>query len=422
MPVMSSDFLQYDSISLFHPTGVIRAKIELPGSKSESNRVLILKALHNRDFTIEGLSDSDDTVLLQTILNKDVKKGVINCHMAGTAYRFLLAYYASKPGYDVLLTGAPRMLERPVGPLVAALRKLGADITYLGRDGYPPVRIQGKDLGKHYVEVDGSISSQFISALMLIGTKMKDGLRIRIVGQQVSVPYIYMTAATIQRLGLQVMVQLPDIFISPSTLKADKIRVEPDWSAASYWYSIALLSKKAEIFLPGLRIPSMQGDSAVRGFFDRLGVETVYLGPGIRLFKKSLHDCDSGELLLNFLDTPDLAQTLAVAISAKGVKAQLTGLKTLRIKETDRIEALIQELSKFSVQSRTGVDYIQISGGFSFKKHTKISTYGDHRMAMAFAPLGLMGEISIQNPGVVAKSYPKFWMDLTKAGFLINPG
>lgn len=420
MPVMSYEFLQYDSISVFHPTGVIRTKIELPGSKSESNRLLILKALHNRELDIMGLSESDDTVLLQKILDNDLKEGVVDCHMAGTSYRFLLAYFASMPGCDVLLTGAPRMLERPIGPLVAALRNLGADITYMGKDGYPPVRIQGKDLTEHYVEIDGSTSSQFISALMLIGTKMKSGLHIRITGRQVSVPYIYLTASTLQRLGFHVSIQLPDITILPATIKVSRVRVEPDWSAASYWYLVALLSKEAEIFLPGLRIPSMQGDSALRGYFDMLGVETVYLGSGIRLFRNSMREINSEALFLNFIDTPDIAQTIAVALAASGIKGYLTGLNTLRIKETNRIEALVNELSKFSVQCEFGNDCIRLNGGFTFAENTLINTYGDHRMAMAFAPLGIFGKIFIEHPGVVSKSYPNFWSDLIHAGFLIQ--
>lgn len=398
-----------------HPSGRLVGRVELPGSKSESNRLLILSALYPNALEIKGLSNAEDTRILREILTADRGDGEIYCHMAGTAFRFLTAYYAAKPGVCVTLTGAPRMCERPIGPLVDALRQLGADIRYAQREGYPPLEIKGLQLGGGEVIIDGSTSSQFISALMLIGCTLDVGLRIRITGYPVSVPYLYLTAGTLWQLGLKVDVRLPEIMLYPSQPQRSVVRVEPDWSSASYWYLMTLLSREAEIYLPGLRIPSMQGDSVVRGYFDALGVETVFIGSGIRIFKKDFHREEF--LKLDLINTPDLAQTLAVALCAMGQKAILTGLDTLPIKETNRIHALAAELTRCGASVESGDNYLKINSAMSLSDNIRIRTYGDHRMAMAFAPLGLLQPVIVESPSVVAKSYPTFWSDLGAMGF-----
>ncbi|MFN4299573.1 MAG: 3-phosphoshikimate 1-carboxyvinyltransferase [Thermaurantimonas sp.] len=402
-------------VKVSHPTGRLIGRIPLPGSKSESNRLLILSALYPGTIQISGLSNADDTQLLSEILAAQRYQGRVDCRMAGTAFRFLTAFYAATPGTHVRLTGSERMLERPVGHLVDALRQLGADIRYLGREGFPPLEIRGRRLNGHQVAIDGTTSSQFITALMLIGCTLPSGLRIHIRGYPVSVPYIYLTASTLYQAGLKVDIRLPEIILYPSRPTKSRVHVEPDWSAASYWYLMALLSRQAELFLPGLRIPSMQGDSVVRGYFDALGVETVFLGAGIRIFKKS----SEKSLLhhINLRDTPDLAQTLAVALAATGHSSCLTGLDTLPIKETDRIRALASELTHCGADVEGSTNQLTIHKGIDLRENLQIHTYGDHRMAMAFAPLALIRPIAIENPAVVTKSYPTFWHDLSRLGF-----
>lgn len=405
-------------LRISHPTGQLCGRIELPGSKSESNRLLILWALFPGKLTIRGLSSADDTRLLHQILANKRLQGTVDCHMAGTAYRFLTAYYAATPGAHVLLTGARRMLERPIGPLVDALRQLGADVRYVGKEGFPPLEIRGNQLTGSQVSIDGTTSSQFITALMLIGCTLPQGLRIRIQGYPVSVPYLYLTASTLWHLGLKVEIRLPEIVLYPSQPREALVRVEPDWSSASYWYLLALLSRRTEVYLPGLRIPSMQGDSAVRGYFDQLGVETVFLGSGIRIFKKT--KSPTHPFLLDLRDTPDLAQTLAVALAASGQRGMLTGLDTLPVKETDRLQALLNELTRCGAKAEGSTNVLHILSPIHLQPDQVIHTYGDHRMAMAFAPLALHKPIVIENPSVVAKSYPTFWEDLKKVGFVLE--
>lgn len=415
---MDSVAMERGFIRVFHPTGKVFGKITLPGSKSESNRLLILSALYSDVVTINGLSSAEDTVILSQILREGRMEGTIDCRMAGTTFRFLTAYYAAQPRAHVVLTGADRMLRRPIGPLVDALNKLGADIHYLQEHGYPPLEIHGRSLPGGATEIDGSTSSQFISALMLIGCSLPEGLRIRIKGHPVSIPYIYLTASTMWQVGLKVDVRLPEIVMYPSAPRKLVARVEPDWSSASYWYLIALLSRHAEVYLPGLRLPSMQGDAAIRGLFEALGVETISIGSGIRLRKVPVFNDDY--FTADLRNNPDLAQTLAVALAAVGRNGLLTGLDTLPIKETDRIAALKCELIKCGVEVHDSRNSLEIIGRFSPPERLQISTYGDHRMAMAFAPLGLIHPVEIQDPGVVSKSYPTFWNDLNAMGFEVE--
>lgn len=415
---MESEDKDTGFVHVLHPTGKVMGKISLPGSKSESNRLLILSAIYPNTIDISGLSSSEDTKLLHKIVTESVNEGIIDCRMAGTTLRFLTAYYSANPGSRVVLTGANRMLYRPIGPLVEALQQIGADIRYVSKSGYPPIEIRGKNLSGGQLEIDGSTSSQFISALMLIGCCLPDGLRIHIKGNPVSVPYIYLTASSMRGVGLDVEIRFPEIILHPSRPKRSKVLVEPDWSAASYWYLIALLSRQAEIYLPGLQIPSMQGDAAVRGFFETLGVETIFLGSGIRLRKTLIPKNEF--FTADLKNNPDLAQTLAVALAAIGRAGLLTGLETLPIKETDRTAALKNELVKCGINVQIINHALEISGKIQPKTNLKITTYGDHRMAMAFAPLGMLNTVTIQHPQVVSKSYPTYWKDLEKVGFKLK--
>lgn len=406
------------SICVSHPTAKLIGRINITGSKSESNRALLLKALFLPTMNIQNLSESKDTQVLQTALRAQTKE--VNIGDAGTAMRFLTAYYAAQEGKEVVLTGSTRMQQRPIGLLVEALRNLGANIVYLEREGFPPLQISGTTLTGTEIEISGNVSSQFITALMLIAPVLKTGLTIKIKGFSVSTPYIYLTASLMNRLGFSIQVKGEHIYIQPvnhASLK-QHLRIEPDWSSASYWFSMALLAKQAEVFLPYFREISMQGDAAVKGLFEPLGVEAIYLGNGYRL--KKIAAKNHKTIKLNLLHTPDLAQTLAVALSAVGQKATLNGLQTLTIKETDRLLALKTELEKFGAKIEISQNSLHIYEGIKPNKNGQIGTWGDHRMAMAFAPLALLNPVIIEAPEVVQKSYPGFWEDLKKIGFTLD--
>lgn len=402
---------------LSHPTGRLIGRIDVPGSKSESNRLLMLRDLYFPDLEIEGLSDSEDTQSMLRCL-KD-RGNFIHVQEAGTVMRFLTAYYAIKEGDENILMGTSRMHERPVGVLVEALRQLGAEIEYLEKDGYPPIKIYGRDLKGGEIALDAGVSSQFISALMMIAPALESGLRIKLKGLSVSAPYIYLTSSLMRRLGFKVEVTGDEVIVMPGIPKMQKhtFRVEPDWSAVSYWFQMARLSPFSEIYLPGFLQQSLQGDAKVNGFFEPLGVQTQFMGPGIRLKKENrLPD----RIKVNLLQNPDLAQTLVVTYAALGIPAEIAGLQSLRIKETDRLTALQNELSKTGADIEIGDDFLKIHSGIKSVKGLEFETYNDHRMAMALAPLALLDEIVIKNPLVVAKSYPSFWSDLEKVGFQLN--
>lgn len=381
----------------------------LPASKSISNRVLILQALAGGSASLENLSDANDTqLMLKRIRSKEES---IDIEDAGTTMRFLTAYFSATQQQKVL-TGTQRMKERPIGILVDALRTLGAEITYLEREGYPPLAIHGlkKQLEKS-IRIRGDVSSQFISALMMIAPSLPQGLSLELTGKIGSVPYIEMTASLMRLFGIKVSLEGNIISIDHQRYRDAPYTVESDWSAASYWYAFGALSMEADLTLPRISLTSLQGDRAINEIMKSLGVVAVESENTIRLSKSSRVE----KIVWDFTHCPDLAQTVAVVCAVKGVEGNFTGLESLRIKETDRIAALQNELRKL------GADLIEHSAtswtlkpSSSLPESISINTYKDHRMAMAFAPLSALMEVTIENPGVVKKSYPRFWEDVDR--------
>ncbi len=396
----------------------VRAEIQLPTSKSISNRALVLHALAGGNCVPENLSDCDDTMV--TIKALRDKPEVVDIMAAGTAMRFLTAYYSVTPGTRII-TGTERMRHRPIGILVDALRTLGAEIEYVDAEGFPPLRITGKPLKGGEVTLEGSVSSQYISALLMMGGALPQGLRLHLTGNIISRPYIELTMQLMRDFGAEVSWITDDsICVKGGGYQDTPYYIESDWSAASYWYEIAALSTKAHIELPGLFANSCQGDSKGAELFEKLGVKTEFIKGGVRLTKTS--EC-AERLDANLLEIPDLAQTFVVTCCLKGVPFRFTGLQSLRIKETDRISALITELKKLGfVLHAEGDEALCWDGERCIAEHKPvISTYEDHRMAMAFAPASfLFDNLQIANPEVVSKSYPHFWEDLKTAGFGIN--
>ena len=389
-------------------------KINICGSKIESNRLLVLQA-EFPNIAIENLSDSDDT----TVLKKGIKvlEGTVNVHHAGTAMRFLTAYFAAKKGADVLLTGSQRMQERPIEILVNALRKLGADIEYVQNEGFPPLKIKGKNLQENEVTIKSEVSSQYISALMLIAPMLPAGLKISLEGKTTSLPYIEMTLQLLKKIGVTGNFSGNSIEVSSAKNIEDvRMIVESDWSSASYFYSLVALSENLQVTLGSFSEESLQGDAALAKLYNLLGVETIFntSEKTISLSKKSIQLPDS--LLLDLTNTPDLAQTIAVSCFGLGIGCSLTGLHTLKIKETDRLLALKTELEKLGASVHIDDNSLNLEKRQKINKGIAVETYQDHRMAMAFAPLALKTEIRINNAGVVSKSYPKFWEDMEKAG------
>ena len=388
--------------------------ITIPGSKSESNRLLILKGCYP-NISITNLSNSDDTIsLLKGIEQVD---GVVDIHHAGTAMRFLTSYFASKKGVDIIITGSKRMHERPIRILVDALNDLGADIHYLKNKGYPPLKIIGTDLNGSSVTLDAAISSQYISALMLIAPSLKNGLTINLEGKITSIPYINMTLDLLKKVGVSGTFSNNKIEIKHTkTVNSIAVNVESDWSSASYYYSIIALSSNLELTLNNFSKNSMQGDSKIISIFQKLGVETIFNKNDnsilLRHQKTEIIDC----LSLNLNDTPDIAQTLAVTCFGLGIPCKLEGLKTLKIKETDRLLALKTELEKLGANVTITEESITVFCSRKIIENITIETYQDHRMAMAFAPLVLKVPINILEPNVVTKSYATFWKDLLKIG------
>lgn len=388
--------------------------IFVTGSKSEANRLLILQALYP-EVEIKNLSESDDTMALQKALA--TKEGTVDIHHAGTAMRFLTAYFASREGMDILLTGSERMQERPVKLLVDALRSLGADIEYEANEGFPPLRIKGKSLQQHKVVLKANVSSQYISALMLIAPSLPNGLDINLAGQITSAPYINMTLALLKKAGIEGKFEAQRIIIQPKAkLEPVVFTVESDWSSASYFYSLAALSSSADLNLSSYKNISNQGDAVVAKIYEQLGVHTEYSQDSIRLTKVSVKKPKS--LNLNLSDSPDIAQTIVVTCFGLGISCELKGLHTLKIKETDRLEALKSELQKLGAKVEVTSDTLRLKARTEIRENVRIETYNDHRMAMAFAPLALLVPLEIADAGVVSKSYPKFWEDLTALGIV----
>lgn len=405
-----------NKISLFHPTGKVQGHIVLPGSKSESNRLLLLKHLYFPHLRLHGLSDSSDTEVFLKAVGEAGDS--IYTADAGTTTRFLCAYYASLEGRNISLSGSARMLERPIGILVEALRELGADIEYRGKEGYLPLFIRGRKLKGGVLSLNSTMSSQYISALMMLGPKLPGGLQLQLKGMTTSASYIYLTAGTMQRLGFKVDISGSHIFLHPEIPDPpENYHIEPDWSAASYWYSMVALSGSAEVYLRGLREDSLQGDAILRSIFRPLGVESVFLGAGYRLTKAAESVFPP---VLDLISNPDLAQTLAVVLAVKDINAELKGLHTLKIKETDRLQAMQQELLKVGAKINITDHSMQIGSGFKPDHSPLFQSWEDHRMAMSLAPLALRGPIKIAGPEVVNKSYPNFWRDLQSVGFNIE--
>lgn len=403
---------------------LIGTTINLPASKSICNRALIIQALAGSTMLPANLSDCDDTRVMAAAL-RDMPE-VIDIGAAGTAMRFLTAYLSVGTGTHTL-TGTERMRQRPIGVLVDALRQLGAHIEYLGTEGFPPLRVTGRPLAGGTLEVAGDVSSQYISALLMIGPMLRQGLTLKLTGDIVSRPYIDLTLWTMTEFGAQVeWSDVDTISVAPVPYRATTYAVENDWSAASYWYEVvALLNKpEARVVLPGLSDGSRQGDSVTRYIGSLMGVKTTFdtLADGSQQVVLASHGCTLPRLDYDFVNSPDLVQTFVVACAAKGIPFHFTGLASLRIKETDRIEALKRELRKLGVLLTDRHDSELIWDGERCDPTMEpIDTYQDHRMAMAFAPAALtLGPVTINHPEVVSKSYPHYWDDLRRAGFKIT--
>ena len=414
-----------DTISISHASRVLSGNVGLTGSKSESNRALIIQAWGGDAVTVTNLSSAADTVTLQRALQATAEAGagneptIIDVGPAGTAMRFLTAYLTTT-GKRFLLTGSQRMKQRPIGILVDALRAVGANIVFEGETGYPPLLINGGfTQTSHQITVKGDVSSQYLSALLLIAPTLTNGLHLDIEGELTSRPYLTMTLDMLSEAGIMHNWQGNTIRIEPQQARPCQLIVEPDWSAASYWYAMVALAKQGELFLPNLKQNSLQGDRAIADIMTHFGVASSFENGGLRIRKTAIH---SDKQLFDFKECPDLAQTVIVCAAALQRDLSFTGLHTLRIKETDRIAALQAELGKFGVELvGDGEVYHLKTGGLNWHTNAVIDTYEDHRMAMAFAPLALMaGQLQIREPQVVEKSYPDYWKHLKQHGFIIT--
>ncbi len=401
------------------PESIKNATIDLPASKSISNRLLILNALSYSPWPVKNLSDSDDTQSLAKVLESDTN--VFDVGAAGTTMRFLTAFLSRIVG-EWTLTGSDRMKQRPIHVLVDALRQLGAKIEYMEKEGFPPLKIFGSSLEGKPIELPGDISSQYISALLMIAPSIAGGLTLKLKGEITSRPYIHLTLKLMELYGIQSQWEGAEIRVDEQPLKPQQVRAEGDWSAASYWFQIVALAKPgSELVLRGLDKTSLQGDARVATMFNELGVTHRFSKKGVVLTNTGQK---TSSFKYNFSDQPDLAQTFAVTCACLGIPFHLTGLHTLTIKETNRIEALILEAAKLGFAfASNGTDDLRWEG--QKKKISQIpviETYHDHRMAMAFAPAALsLGPIVINDPAVVSKSYPGFWDDLKKTGWGISP-
>lgn len=411
-------------LELSHQTKQLIGEINISGSKSESNRWLILKQLFPEIPEIQNLGNAKDTQVLKRILSNDQLSAVntqLNVGHAGTAMRFLTAYFATKNGVDVILTGSERMQQRPISPLVDALRSLGCDIQYQKQEGYPPLIIKGKHIEKDEISIQANVSSQYITALMLIAPKLPKGLIIHFSTKLTSRPYVEMTKAQLESIGIKVEWLKNGIKVYPNKkVSQSKVMVESDWSSVSYWYSMLALSKGGNLKLSSFKKHSLQGDSAlVEIYKNHFGVETVFKENQL-ILSKSINYIQPNIIELDLNKTPDIAQTIAVTCSGLKIKAKLTGLHTLKVKETDRLVALQNELKKVGTQTKITEDSLEIISFSDMTETPQFKTYDDHRMAMSFAPLALQYPIKIEDENVVVKSYPNFWQDLEKVGFQID--
>lgn len=401
------------------PEELLQARVKLPLSKSMSNRAILINALTPDGQPLGELAKCDDTEAM--LAGITMTQGTVDVGAAGTAMRFLTAYFASRPGVSVTIDGTERMRNRPIGPLVDALRACGADIAYTAREGFPPLNINGRALKGGEITVAASISSQFVSALMMVAPVMEEGLKITLAGEVTSMPYIRMTAEMMGRCGAEVTFDGPTVSIAPRPYSYAPLTIEGDWSAASYWYEIEALSS-GFVTLDGLERFSCQGDSRVARIFSELGVTTEFEGEDGGTDLEASPDL-TPRLLADMTDTPDLVQALTVTLAMLGVPFRLTGVKSLRIKETDRLEALRRELLKLGIIiDIEGDDTLAWEGARRpVSELPAFDTYSDHRMAMALAPVALyVPGIVIRNAEVVTKSYPEFWNHLTDAGFSVT--
>ena len=392
--------------------------IQITGSKSETNRLLILQSIYS-NLSIINRSESDDANVIKRALSTN--ENVINVNHSGTAMRFLTALFTTKNKKEITITGSERMCKRPIGILVDALRNLGADITYLGEEGYPPLLIKGKNIEKKEVTIEASVSSQFISALLLIAPSLPNGLEIALKGNITSSPYIQLTLSLLKKIGVPVLSSERKIEIyNTNTIEDTAIEVESDWSSASYFYSLVALSEDLTITLKAYKKKSIQGDSSVASIYNQLGVLTTFdeTKSSITISKKSM--VLPAELNLNLIGTPDLAQTIGVTCFGLGIGCRLAGLHTLKIKETDRLLAMNEQLTKLGAAVTTSIDSLVIEPSNGITKNIIVDPQNDHRMAMAFAPLALLTTISFSSPNVVSKSYPTFWEDLKKVGVSVE--
>ena len=402
---MSIDLLKINKI-----TKTVNGNIQITGSKSETNRLLVLQQFYP-NLKIENVSNSDDSVLMQNALANTSNE--INIGHAGTAMRFLTTYFSVKENSEIVLTGSHRMKDRPIKILVDALTSLGAEIQYLEKEGFPPLKILGKKLTKDFVEIDGNVSSQYISALLLIAPTLKNGLQLKFKGEVTSVPYIKMTLKLLDSVGITHRWVGKIITVSlKRKINTKIIEVESDWSSASYYYSLCALSPNSEITLSTYKKNSLQGDSILATLYSRLGVETIFENNKLLLKNKNI--IINRGLNLNLKSTPDIAQTIAVTCFGLGVECNIRGLHTLKIKETDRLVALKNEFEKLGGEIEITNESLHLKRSDIINENISISTYDDHRMAMAFAPLATKVSIQIEDPNIVSKSYPTFWEDFKK--------
>ena len=405
---------------LSYPSKTLKGKITLSGSKSESNRVLVINYLSGNNLPVENLSDSEDTRTLQDLLSKIDSDKEFNVGHAGTCMRFLTSVFAITPG-ERILKGSDRMHERPIRVLVNALRELGADIEYLNEEGYPPIKVKGQSLSGEKVKLNGEISSQYISSLMMIAPYLKNGLEVEINGELVSRPYLEMTSCIIKEFGVVNQLSGSILKIESGDYLHRAYQIESDWSSASYWYEAAGFCDEVDLELDGLNYEgSLQADSVVKAVYSKLGVDTIKTENGVKLSKKKYHNSQLSEF--DFTNCPDVAQTLACTSISFNSSFKLTGLKTLRIKETDRIDALENELNKIGNKTKSTIDSLVVTPSSQILDQIfEIDTYNDHRMAMSFAMLVFSHEkLCIKSPDVVVKSYSNFWLDLRSVGVKIE--
>ncbi|PWB24028.1 3-phosphoshikimate 1-carboxyvinyltransferase [Flavobacterium sp. HTF] len=392
------------------------SQLNITGSKSETNRLLLLKALFP-NITLANTSNSDDSEVMQKALAGNDE--IVDIHHAGTAMRFLTAYFSVNEGRDVVLTGSSRMQERPIKILVEALAQLGVEISYQKEEGYPPIKIKGKKVTDSKVTLAANVSSQYISALLLVASKLENGLELTLEGEITSIPYIKMTLALLKDLDIKTSFEGNVIKVYPKeAVETKEMVVESDWSSASYFFSLVALADAAKITLSSYKQDSLQGDSELVSLYEKMGVKTTFQNNKMTLEKVAGFNYQDVNFELN--NTPDIAQTIVVTCLGLGIGCHLTGLHTLKIKETDRLEALRIELTKLGANISVTNDSLTLVPSQNINHDIHIATYNDHRMAMAFAPLAIKVPIIIDDAEVVSKSYPDFWNDLKALNFQVS--